>query len=276
MYSTGHRIFLCSRQCYYINSLRRKLRIFFENKILKFPGVESVNKSDNIITVVINSNYIDIFPSTLFNEIKLAFPGIKILSLNGVIFKEVFTEIHILLRFGNELLPGGLIINNRNFLLYDDVEIFVKRITPITEVDSNQSLGESPKNSAIKIYANLKTLPLLLKHCTQVNSELQLLGSVSINEQVYCNWTGKAADLFIKIFGAIFGDLQYIYEHVTSDKSVTEPIYKQFLDVKETIEENIIDLVKSNNYNEILDFINSFESLITDFLNLFSGEEFNL
>lgn len=260
----------------YINSLRRKLNVFFENKILKFPGVESINKSDNIITVAINSDYIDIFLSTLFNEIKLAFPSIKILSLNGVIFKEVFTEIHILLRFGNELLPGGLIINNRNFLLYDDVETFVKRITPITEIDSNQLLGESPKNSATKIYANLKSLPLLLKHCTQVNSNLQLLGSISINEQVYCNWTGKAADLFIRIFDAIFGDLKYIYEHIASDKTVTEPIYKKFSDVKETIQENIIDLVKSNNYDEILDFINSFESLTTDFLNLFSGEEFNL
>ncbi len=259
----------------YIKSFRRKLKTFFENNILNLPGVESVDKSDSIITVCILSDYTDTFLSTLFNETKKAFSDIEILSLNGIMFKEAFTEIHVLLRLGNELLPGGLIINNRDFLLYDDVETFVKRITPIMEAENNH-LDENPKNSAIKIYANLESLPLLFRHCTQVNSELQLLDTLSINEQVYCNWTGKVTDLFITVFGAIFGDLQYIYEHVVSDKSVTERIYKKFLDTQETIQGNIINLVKSDNYDEAESFIISVKSFITDFLNLFPAEEFNL
>ena len=240
-----------------------------------FEGVESKINNNGILTIIIESNYIDTFPKILFNKIKTAFPEAKSLTLNGILFKEQFSEIHVLVKLGNSLMPGGMIIKNRNFLIYDEAETFIQRIEPITENQSSIT-DKNPKNSAIKIFANLESFSLLFKHSTQVNFALKLLSDTYKNDVIYNDWVSKMTALFCVILNAISEDLQYIFNNVDSDIVIAESKYLQIIEAIRITNDNTVELAKSCNFDECLTLMKNLRQIISNYLDLLPIEAFNL
>jgi hypothetical protein len=102
------------------------------------------------------------------------------------------------------------------------------------------------------------------------------LDDTHINERVYSEWINNETESLNTVFITIFDSLQYIYENTDTDKFIIEPLYKQFLQVKETIKEGTIELAKSSNYDESFALVVNFKEAIINFLDLFPSEAFNL
>lgn len=259
----------------YLRKYFKRLEEFFTNHILECEGVISGERIGKTVRILVNAEQAQHFCRELFLRFRKEFMEVSTLTLEESIFRDYVQCIEIMVCFNGQLLPGGYSIENRNFVIYEEVEKFMSVLIPSSDTHGIV-LEDSPKTAALKLFADLHALPLLFKHTAQVNSKiLTFNASESFIVSVYERWLSDTVDYLVKIFEEVESCLEVIktYRGISNNLDVEE--YENFiLNVLSELKKNARELLVTEDSDEIHNLIQTLQDTIAWLLDLYPIEYF--
>lgn len=254
-----------------IKKINKELEDFFENEIKKIDGVCNVEKNNNILKVVIDISCVTEFYQKLFTNFKSKFGNIEVHTLKSVLLNNYLSNIQVNFKFGERIIRNTTEIKVNNLIIYKDIEKFIAVIIPM----ENKDIDFIPKNindSAIKIFGNIGTIRIILKHFKIVEDEYIGMNVEYINDIIYDNWISSLKLKIEELISEILEEVIYIHENAESCESLTDELYMKYIDILKVFKEEFTNSISIENYEQINNIINSFENEIGVFIELFKFE----
>jgi len=246
-----------------------KLVDLFEVKLSKMDGVCKYLKEGNKIYMTINS---DIPCRALFEEFKRIFSDTKVLSYKSYIFKNYLDEIHISLQIFGRELTVKFVVNSSDFIIYEDVDRFIKMFMPEQVVD--KVAEDDFITAAIKCYTNIYALPPIFKHFEQVREKIRYSELIHYQKQVYESWAEDVIkSAIMPAMEAINDSVKYSINFIPEIfHDEARRIYDQIMQLVKTVLENPREIIELS-IKEANDLISNLEKMITYYYNFFPCDE---
>lgn len=225
--------------------------------------------------MLVDSEQVEFICRELFIKFKKAFKEISRLTLEESIFKDYVQCVDIIVCFKGQPLPGGYLIENMRFVIYEELDKFMSMFAPSTDTHGI-ILEESPKTAAIKIFADLYALPMLFKHIIQVNNTVLILNSnESYIVSTYNSWLSSTTDYFVKILTEIESSLNLIRECRGIPENMDIERYEEILlNVISDLKKNAREVLVYEDGNEILELVSKLEGNLVTLIDLYPTEIF--
>ncbi|ETT67435.1 hypothetical protein BSK66_29370 [Paenibacillus odorifer] len=259
----------------YLRNYSNRLKEFFFSDISKLDGVISQQNNGKEIKMLVDSEQVEFICRELFIKFKKAFKEISRLTLEESIFKDYVQCVDIIVCFKGQPLPGGYLIENMRFVIYEELDKFMSMFAPSTDTHGI-ILEESPKTAAIKIFADLYALPMLFKHIIQVNNTVLILNSnESYIVSTYNSWLSSTTDYFVKILTEIESSLNLIRECRGIPENMDIERYEEILlNVISDLKKNAREVLVYEDGNEILELVSKLEGNLVTLIDLYPTEIF--
>lgn len=247
------------------NKYVEKLVDLFEEKLPKMDGVCSYSKKGNTIYLTIDS---DKPCKVLFEEFKQYFSDAQTLSYKGYILKDYLDEIHVSYEVLGQELPVKCVIASNNFIIYDEVDRFLKLLAP--EQDGSVMLDDNLITAAIKCFGNIQSLQTIITHCEEINKKVDSLDITHLQDHIYERWADDVADnAIIPTIDAINDSLEYSFKFIPEEvHEDTTNIYDAITQMTKVILNNPQEVIKLSS-DEAEQFLSTFEEAVTNYFNYF-------
>lgn len=255
----------------YLKNYRKRIKKFFASEISEYENIIEVKISEKIIEVLVESESVDDICLKIFENMKIMFPEVATLTLEGFLWEEYFDELQIKMFFWGELLPGGYVIPSKYFKTYSESDKFMKFRYPIENIDIK--LEHNSKNAALKCFANLQPLYLLAHHTAKVNSKIQQLESEDINNGIYNIWCNNGESLIKDVFQEISNNLKFIFDEL-NEKEKMAPVFEALIQTIEELQTNASLFMKTDKSEVATSFYDSMSDSIIKFLDTLPQENF--
>ena len=243
----------------------QKLSALFEIALPKMNDVCSYSKIGKSIYLTIGS---DAPCRKLFEEFKRQFPDAQALSYKSYLFKNYLDKIYVTYRVLGQELPVKCIIDSNQFIIYDDVEKFIKILSP--EQNEDTELESNLITSAIMCFGNIQILPTIIKHCEQVLGKISALDVNYVQNHIYETWINNVVnDAIIPTVEAINSSLDYSIDFIPKD-TYTEAIsiYDSIKQLTTTILDSPREMLEFT-FDEAEQLSSTLESVATNYFNYF-------
>jgi len=237
----------------------------FEIKLPKMDGICSYSKEGNTIFLTIDS---DIPCRALFEEFKLHFSDAQTLSYKGYIFKNYLDKVYVSYQILGQELPVKSVISSNSFIIYDDVNRFLKLLMP--EQDESVMTEDNLITAIIKCFGNVQSLPMVITYCKQINERIDSLDKTHLQTQIYESWAEDVTDnAIIPTMDAINDSLEYSVDFIPEgvhDEAIN--IYETIIQMTKAIIDNPHELIELS-IDEAKQLTSALETAVTNYFNFF-------
>lgn len=243
----------------------KKLARLFEVELPQIEGVYNYSKLGKSIFITIES---DAPCKELFEEFKRQFPDAQPLSYKGNLFKDYLDEISITYRVLGQELPAKFIVKSNQFIIYDDVEKFMKLLHP--EQDEEVKFDSSLLTSAIMCFGNIQVFPTIIKHCSQVSDKYKSLDATYVQPHIYETWVNSVSNnAIIPTIEAINNALDFSVPFIPEEQhSEAVNIYDSLKQTTSSILDNPREMIEISQ-EEAEEFASTLEGAATTYYNFF-------
>jgi len=240
----------------YINDYKACLEFFFEDKILEFDGVKSIEKISKRIRLLVSVNKIEDICRKIFVEFKSDFQEISKYELEEAICLNYITDLEIKICYKDKIIPGGVIIEFKHMIDCETVEKFISRLIPITE-NEEMHLNDKFAEACLIIISSYSGIDFLFKYCLGVNKYInKIITEKSFIENIYTEWAQKTEKYLIDIFNETIKSINIIKEHsmnkhdnIVYDADVSLKIAEDY----RSLSKAIVSLYEKEDYESILE-----------------------
>lgn len=259
----------------YISKYRKRLEKFFSNDIFEHEGVISGDKNGKRVRILVNAQQAENFCRELFTRFRQEFSEVSTLTLEESIFKDYVQLIEIIVSFNGQNLPGGYSIENQSLVIYEDVEKFISMLLPSLDTHGIV-LEDSPKTSALKIFAVLHALPMLFKYSAQVHSRVSTMNASDFYiMSVYENWLVNLTNYLIRICEELISHIQTIKVFRKNVNVLEIEVYEEtILNVLTELKSNAKELLVTEDIDEVINIFVDLENTIISLIDLYPKEFF--
>ncbi|ALS25372.1 hypothetical protein [Paenibacillus naphthalenovorans] len=254
-----------------LSKYRRRFEEFFYNDIFKHESVISGDKNGKTVRILVYAEQVELLCRELFLRFRKRFTGVSTLTLEESILNDYVQSVEIIVSFNGQPLPGGYLIETRNLVIYDEVDKFISMLVPSSNTHGIV-LDDSPKTAALKLFADLRALPMLFRHSAQIHSRVSTFNtSESYIESVYESWLSHTANYLVKIFEEMESCIEVIRK--MSDNLDIEEYENVILKVLNELKRNASELLIAEE-NEVHNLVMTLQDTMVKLIDLYPVEYF--
>lgn len=178
---------IIKKQQNYIRATRSKINSFFTQTTKRLQKYGSIQYKDKEIIACIDIKDEGDFIEEFFILFKRQFKGVRSPSLMELLIKEFFSDLVVYSQYEDTKLPIKRVVDIDTLFQRNDITEILKYSLP----EKTEDTFIEPNNEeyeALKICGLVNNHNLMLKHCTQVFSEISKLNPEYIVQETFLKW----------------------------------------------------------------------------------------